>query len=277
MLHVKPLEDSEADEQVIALYSKIRDAFKLDTTPLFFQYMGRFPDFLEYIWGSIEKNIERESFWKLSDACKSTCLALFSDAYVPSVTAQSMIKELISRDTSSHFISAKLKNLSQTNAAIALLFVAMREAVKGWALSTKLLKDKYEDARYDRVTQSVEKEVETSIMEDASNIQLSRNTEQFDYVKFMVLVQSEVDDSQKKESHLHARLALEEYLVENCQKVEIDLTYRTLAEYAQNYKNFDELVYLLSESFPTIAATRVIVSSIGTILLTSPLAGRVDS
>ncbi|OGK15415.1 hypothetical protein A2690_05160 [Candidatus Roizmanbacteria bacterium RIFCSPHIGHO2_01_FULL_39_12b] len=267
MLHIKPVIDENASDGVVAIYGRIRDGFKLDAIPLFFQYMGNFPDFLEYIWKSIETNLKSAAFWDLSDECKDKCLDLYSSVYSPSAIANELLESIFKNETSAHFIGAKLKNLSITNASIALLFVSMREAIKGWAITTKLLKDKYDHAYFEAVTPKIEREIETSLVDASSSVQESSKLEQFDYIKFMAIVQSEVDDSIKHESHLHARLALEEHLVDHKDKVEIDVTYRTLAQYASDYKHFDELVYLLSESFPTIAANRVIVSSIGSILL----------
>ncbi len=273
MLHLKPLTDSDADSEVLALYGRVRDCFKLDTTPLFFQYMGNFPNFLEFILKSVEKNLSNPNFINLQEDCARTCLELFSTCYSPSATAIQIVDDITTNTQSKEFIRVKLKNLHITNAAIALLFVSFREAIKGWAVETKLLQSKFEDVRHEQVTVSIEREVELSMVTTSEALQQSKYTQQFNYYKFMAVVQSEVEDSQKNNSHLYARLALEEYLVAHQSEVSVDLSYRILAQYAYEYKHFDELVYLLSVSFPTIAASRVIVTSIGKILsdgITSP-------
>lgn len=276
MLHLKPLTDDEADDSTRVIYQQIRDELELDSTPLFFQYIGRFPKFLQYFWTCTTRVLNDATFKEMVQQGQVLTLDLFKGAYNPSSTAIELVTHLLKNSTSEEFIRSKIEILAKTNITLALIFVASREAVKGWAISTRLLSDKYDEAHYEFVTGHVEREVENSIVSLGANMEKVTDSKQFDYVRFMAIVQSEMDDSVKKNSHLYGRLELEEFLVRSKDHIFINLSYPILAQYAYEYKYFDELVYLMSESFPTISTNRIIASCIGQILLESKVTPGVE-
>jgi hypothetical protein len=70
-MHVNPVLESEASDEVTACYVKLKKALGLPHLPLFFTYIAAFPEYLTYITDQLVVNLEDKKFLALADEAKS--------------------------------------------------------------------------------------------------------------------------------------------------------------------------------------------------------------
>lgn len=130
-----PLYVSE-DPQVQYQYEQLCDGLNMHHVPLFFAYFGNFPAYLEYITLQLKDNLQDETFAHLIRTKEAMITELMNDAFdIPEAISEWVQKY---RYTPSMYeFKYNVQSIARTSVVIALVFVALREAVKGWAVAAK--------------------------------------------------------------------------------------------------------------------------------------------
>jgi len=277
---LRPTQENEASEEVSEYYRQLKDAFGIHFVPIFFRYIGSFPQYCEYITSQIMPLVKDERFSKLTEEqCKLT-KEILSEYFPKGEDTQSFLKKL--KDSVEYYQFQKdLFHIFSGNTKIVIIFIAIREAVKGWAIAAKKLTAKTEygqpDVRvegnvtaafvYEDFIQKVyTREVDDRGIPIRSNQELARTNDksitQSLLSSYMQLVKREYEVLSKTERFLYFRVEMEKIIVSKLdllpQKIESPIN--IVLELTQKYPTFAELLHLLSDQFPTTAMHRYLFS-----------------
>lgn len=277
--------EHEADETVKKQYNLLKTAFGSAHVPLFFTYIGPFPNYLTYITEQIVRITHDTRFEKLNMELGQDINRLIHTM----LPLSPEVLDLYARyqhTPSFYNLERDLWQVYKTNIRLALLFVALRESVKGWAVAAKQLpkhagatelreKMKEEDASHVFVLQGYEAMQNTykSAQDDrkANEIISTRSDENIQerdgievnlFPQYLRLQQEEFFSVVKTEQYVYLRVYIEELLLASLPHLPHPLVspINVVLELTSEYKNFPDLLYLVSEHFPTLAVQRLIFS-----------------
>lgn len=267
MFHINPISYEEASEQIKRLYSDIEDTFGVHNVPLFFQMMANFDEYLIYIWPQIKKNIKDPEFQSLIATIEKQNINDLEKVYHPDKEVIQYIHSHIQNQTVYATIKEDFLKIYHMNVQLAFIFIGLREAVKGWAVGAKKLG---ENIQYDPMKQKVHAPInenfKDTMMEEFSSVPaLATNF----HSKLLALCLSEMEDLITKKEYLYKRVEIEERFLSDIADIPhtIDSSYSKVSKFAYKYPHFDELLYMLSETFPTMIINKLSTSAIGLILL----------
>ncbi len=271
---IAPVPEEQAEKKVAALYKDLREVFGVRSVPLFFEYMGAFPDYLEYITGQLTVNIRDEAFLRLTSGTGNEINALIEEEmmYEPEIAKW---KAANGRHGSMYHFDKEIASIHKTNIALAFVFVALREAVKGWAVAAKRLNTNNEAESLN--TDRNEIKAEAFIYESTNNIEQSRSMtharaglvkgqkssiEKSLLAEYMNMCRIHFEKKMQTVEFWQLRVAVEKiilavlpllpHVVFSPVNVVIDLS--------KKHENFPELLHLLSEHFPTYSVQRMLFS-----------------
>jgi len=283
-MKIDPVFDYTAPPQIKDDYLKLKNALDSQTLPVFFTYIGAFPEYLHYITNQLIKNLEENSFKRLSlDVSKNAITKVHQNLH-----KSENIQEWIARYKSSpafyHFQN-NLIHIIRINTNLAFIFIALREAVKGWAVAARKLPGTHERKQqkesedlnreefifdsslyFSQESSSENKtDISTSIVHH-SNLPAIRNEEGI--VKnllpeYIQINQVDFRQQMKKDIFWDIRVDLEKEVL-NSLSLFPNLIFSPLnviINLTRRYDNFFELIYLLSENFPTLSMQRLMFSS----------------
>ncbi len=281
-MKVQPAFSEHATQEVQEAYRKIAQAFGLSHPPLFFQYIGAFPDYLLYITDSIVSNVSHPKLQTFITQLCSFSDEIFRDSFTPSEDMREFIERYkLSPDM--YYFKKDIERITRSNAAIMLLFLALREAVKGWAVAVKKLPSAASTTR-EEVAPNIQEELIygdmlTLITQNNKQSQSENQTqiliESGGLVKrdgqavevallpaYLQLCQEGFSELLKKKEFLFFRVEAErtalrmlEFLPEKVMS-----PINIVLELAKKYPNFPDLLYMLSEQFPTSSVQRWLFS-----------------
>lgn len=287
-MQILPVRENEATGSVKEVYDSLKTAFQIKSLPLFFTYIGPFPEYLSYISKQLLENVENSRFKTLAaDASEQFKLLIQSE--LNSSEEKTSWLERYSSSPSFYFFEKDLDHIFITNVKLALIFIALREAVKGWAVAAKQLKPGFTEDVQKESQEQVSKTLASQLIFDGAelsapvNIQTSENESNSNspavlenalavtnggtiernlLPEYLTICRNDFSQLLKQERVLLARVTLERLLLSYIGLFPslVFSPINVVLELTSKYNNFPELLYLLSEHFPTFAVQRMMFS-----------------
>lgn len=283
-----PVSENEASAVVKESYRQIREGLGVPSIPLFFQYFGAFPEYLDYVAGQITKNLTSPEFEKIISDTLTNVQMLTSHGLSKSDDLQRWLT-LYKNAPSFYNFQQDLKNILKINLQLAFIFISLREAVKGWAVAAKKLPNSvptstaakqprteddfiYEDlstvilGRSETTTsESIDPNRATMTRNDSSSLATSqsRGIEKDLLPEYLNLCKFEFRNQMKFNKFWTLRIGLEKIILNNLAILPalIFSPINLFIQMNEKYPNYGELLYLISEHFPTYAAQRLMFSA----------------
>ena len=290
-MRIDPVPENTASDQVRKCYSDIKMGLDSAVLPVFFTYLGAFPEYLIYISEQLVHNFQDPLFNKLVTALHSEVLTGIKHQLKKSEENINWIR-LYQLIPSFYYFQNDLKTISLTNTKLACIFVALRETVKGWAIAAKKLT--YKEKSFESLSEDLVTEddfiFDKNILDKYKNIPLDKLAEKYfspvENKKYLALkkIYLEKRGATSLEKNLlpeyirnchmdfrqlmkydyfwSLRVALEEKVLLTLDNLPhlIYSPYNVIFNLTQKYDNFYELIYLLSEHFPTLTMQRLMFS-----------------
>ncbi|NTU73370.1 hypothetical protein HGB07_04345 [Candidatus Roizmanbacteria bacterium] len=280
---IQPVSEKHAPPQVREEYTKIREALTTPTLPLFFTYLGAFPEYLIYISDQIVLNLVDLQFQKLISELHDELNSVIQETLTISPEQKEWINRYRYASSYQNF-QGELRQICLTNLKIAVIFLALREAVKGWAVAAKKLAPAYNESEEKieneittlnessfifsdmlRGIQPTKRDQETNV-EIISTSALATTTgsqlEKEIMGEFLALCQGDFAELMKREAFWKVRINIEKTLLYTLTALpkSINSPINVVITLSSKYPQFNDLIYLLSEHFPTYAVHRLMFS-----------------
>ncbi len=271
---MRPVSNQEASEEIRKLYSELCAALGVPQVPLFFAYLANYPDYFTTVVPELIQNFTDQRFHDLTSSVGDE-LSKRMKEYVPK---NREIGEWLSRfqySPSMYHTRTSLRQVHEVNVSLAFIFLALREAVKGWAVAAPKLEAehspqeehevKLENNSEDFIYQEIENipNVVNRVAPSTSIVQSQQSgIEQNLYIEYLHLCKNWFTLELKKEEYLYFRVISEEAILlalDNLPHPVFSPINRVI-ELAPGHKEYMDLCFLLSEHFPTTAMQRVLFS-----------------
>lgn len=271
---VKPVAEHEAEGEIAAVYHEIRQILATDTVPRVFLYLAAFPDALRYIWVQSAKNLQSSDFLALAQDIGLFAQTAIDTVYVPS-SAVGLFRQKIKGRNEEAQLNSFAESARRINAMLYLLCVSIREGLKGQYLGLRQIGESVTIGEASAV-HSLSEEFTPNI---ATTNQLQHNTPlsptpstdtritaqksglaTTPYAEFFNILEKEMQELIKKEAYLTRRVELERFALLQLPlfPYPLEASYRELAAHYFDNRAFAELIYMLSEVFPTQTPHRLV-------------------
>lgn len=273
MLHIRPIPENQANESVQRVYKDIRETFSVEVVPLLFQYLASFEEYFFYVWERIKRNVQSPYFTDAVSEITSFAQETIPEVYQPSVDMRQFRKTL--QDAEVHQLLQTAERLQKINAQLLLLTIGMREGLKGVHIGREFLLQNTSGELYEEVfDQFINNKImrenlqEQKELEGASKMLAplfgSQALQITHYPEFFGKVALEMHDLIKSELYLSTRVGLERIGVMMVGHLSYPLgtSYQEIATFAGKKPYFHELLYILSETFPTSFPRLVLTTAV---------------
>lgn len=279
MPSIRPLPEKEATGETKQNYQNIKEALHLPTTPLFFLYLGPFPEYLSYITHQLVANLTHPDFEQMVKDRASDFRTQIKNE-LPHGERIEGWRSLYAHSPSYYYFQRNLRDIFETNVKLVYIFIGLREAIKGWAVAAKKLTGETaksappevrtegtsESFIFDDVAETMnqlgkrptEPQIRTNAMTAAQ-----RSPLEIDLLPtYLELCKLYFSLQMKRETFLSVRVNMEETVLADIQVLPeiifspINIILRLTGKYAA----FPDLLYLLSEHFPTYSMQRMMFS-----------------
>lgn len=277
MVTISPISEDQASEEVKRNYREIKDSLSLPSVPLFFTYLGPFPEYLTYITKQIVENLKDNKF---IDLCKETKTSSSKLIHTTLPKAEETINWISRYKYSPSFYNfqSDLHTIFLTNIKMMYIFIALREAVKGWAIAAKQLSSTVKTDRpasldldqsikedafvYEDYTKESKIITTQSKVQSAFPVRTSQGIEKDLLPQYITLCRNEFLHLMRLDSFWTMRVGMEKLTLFSLTLFPhlIFSPINLVIEYTEKYPTFSELLYLLCEHFPTYAMHRMIFS-----------------
>lgn len=284
-MQINPIFENRANDEIKSIYGAIKQSLEVQRIPLFFTYMGAFPEYLTYISNQLTENLQNPAFKTLTEQVGNEMIELIKPSLVPGEEVCNWFTRFGSTP-SFYYFQQDTDHIFRTNVKLAFIFVALREAVKGWAVAAKKLPGQTTTPK--KTTSSIIKQ-DTFIFEDVEEAQtvvmpktnkrinninlLNRNSttlavrepsaiEQDLLPRYLQLCKIDFYEHMKTGSFWELRIAVEKFIL-NALPVMPHIVFspiNVVIDLTKKYDTFPDLLYLLSEHFPTYAVQRMMFS-----------------
>lgn len=280
MIRIKPLHEKDADPQIKRMYEQIKQSLHTSLVPLYFQYMGLYPEYFQYAWEKIYANIKTEAFQKAEKQIQEVTDAITEIIYSPTQEVTDFIGSL--QGVEKEHIENTVSDLRYINTALMILTIAVRESIKGIPVGVKKLEDftrpggsiEEDPHIFDSLLKQQEEFSNDPSLAQASKLLVpifgSQALTISNYPDFFRLIAEEVEHLVKKESYLKARVELErlvQFLISGFSE-SLNFSYKETARFLYQKPHVDEFLYLLKDTFPSQFPRLVITTSIMRKILT---------
>lgn len=266
MLHINPIKENEAKEQISILYKDIKQTFNIEIVPLIFQYVANFEEYFVYLWGKVKANILDPQFQISTKELSSFTNQAIAEIYIPSQRIIEFSEKI--NPVELEKIEKTVKELEEINAKLMILMIAVRESIKGVLIGVKLLEGKTNVFNYGQDFKDNENIKEQIIEQSLQGTQSNEINEASKmlaplfgdqsiivshYADFFTQIAMEMDGLLKQEGYLAKRVAIEKQALIAVDKFQhaLDCSYAEMIKMIKDKPYFDELLYLLSETFPS--------------------------
>ncbi len=262
MLHIRPILEEKASEPVKEIYADIKTTLGVSIVPLVFQYIANFEDYLSYVWEKIKANIKTGQFDNLHNEVTQFSDAAMAEIYLPSPSTTRFIHQLPEEEKK--HLSQTVHDLSLINSKLMLITIGIREGIKGVHINQELLQsvsggieedffDEFMSFNIMRQNLREQQEEIEPISKMLAPLFGSQAIAITQYPTFFSHVSSEMDELIKKETYLSKRVLLEQLSHASVSAFVYPLgsSYAEIAKFAGKHRYFGELLYILSETFPT--------------------------
>jgi len=271
MLSLKPIPEDKANAQTADIYRSVKQVLGSPAVPVIFQYLANFPSYLNCLWQQAIKNLTDLQFQQHCQAVSDFANNAICQIYLPS-SATGLFLEKIEGRGEKFELSQFVAKAGKINASLYLLSLAVRESIKGRYLGIKQIGEKLEEK--ERVIFSDLKDGFFTDSENTSlpfaspaNSQITSQTRGLTlsvFAEFFKLMEWEMETLGKKEEYLTRRVELERFTLLHLPLLPhpLDSSFTTVARQTAQDVNFPELLYLVSELFPTQAPYKVLASAV---------------
>lgn len=282
---IRPVTEKEAEGETKENYILLRESLNLPYVPLFFTFLGPFPEYLTYVTKQLVNNLKHPDF---QTNVRTKSFEIRSDI------RQSLIKNekvedwlrLYIHSPSFFYFQQDLSRIFVTNVKLAYIFVGLREALKGWAIAAKKLTGKTVSEKKSAVKDKFDEEQlfvfdnflpSTGVQEKPSQqygngprqraaqsiIKTSSpSIEKALLPEYLHLCRENFISHMKTDDFWQLRVRVEETILTDLHNLPdvifspINIVLRLTGKYDQ----FPDLLFLLAEHFPTYAVQRMIFS-----------------
>ncbi len=267
----EPVSEEKANENVRKDYQRIKKALDNSSLPLFFSYIGVIPEYLDYLTEQLVPILQSRKFADLISETEKEIESLIKET----LTKSEELEEWLGRyehSPSFYNFQKDLIKIFTVNLKLAFIFVALREALKGWAVAAK----KLSSSNFDNKDSDSRNEMKDFVFAESSLLVISNNQlqareenlsetgklEKDLLPKYIFLCQMDYLELIKTEKYLILRVGIEKLILSSLpllpEKIisPINVYYRL----AQKYQEFPELLYLLYDHFPTLAVQKMLFS-----------------
>ena len=275
---IKPISDEQASDKIKEKYQIIKQALDSLTLPIFFTYISVFPEYFDYITNQLIINLNDKKFKDLAYETALQIKDLISTTLQQSDETQQWLFRY--RNTPNFYNFQKdIHKIFEMNMKMAFIFVALREAVKGWAVAAKQLpsqilktdfnksKDKINDFVYSDIMSIVNNanldnqqitNLKNGLLETNTNQGLEKNW----LPEYLHLCRMDFMDFVKREDFLIMRLGIEKIILASLPLFPnlVFSPINVVLQLTEKYPDFSDLLFLLCEDFPTIAVQKLIFS-----------------
>jgi len=274
---INPVLENEAKGKVKEIYQTINKALETNSIPLFFAYFGNFPDYLDYLSPQLLENLFNSNFAKLAIS-----FAESNERKIALTLRKSEeIGEFVSRfqfSPSFVYFQQDLKKIFLVNIKLTLIFLGLRESVKGYAVAaqkiaaaaakenlgkiTKELNDEFIFSEIVSVKKGKTEKTITSIKKSALVKFGPQGLEKSLLPDYLTLCRNQFFKEMKRPEFWDLRLKMEEEMLAAIDNLPhfLHSPINIMLQFAEKYKNFHEFIYLLAENFPTLAMQRLLFS-----------------
>lgn len=270
---MKTIPEQEADESVKKQYNLLKQACGSSHVPLFFTYIGPFPKYLEYITEQIVQIVTDSRFEKLNYQMGQDISKLIHSMLKTSPEVLDWFARY-QHTPSFYNLEKDLEQIYRTNITLALVFVALRESVKGWAVAAKKLPSNISEREHEKNVQQkadafvmdsfepFKTQSESIIRSTHDTVETASQIEVNLFPEYLRLQQMEYFEIVKSEAYVMLRLYIEELILATLPLLPHPLIspVNVVLELTTGYTDFPHLLYVLSEQFPTLAVQRLIFS-----------------
>jgi hypothetical protein len=280
-MKINPVFEDVASHEVQVEYSHLKNAFHTSSLPLFFLYIGAFPEYLSYITSQLVINVEHAGYKKMTKYISESIKDLTHESLTKS-DERIHWEELYKNTPAFYHFQKNLQEIYRVNTELAIIFIALREAIKGWAVAAKKLEDcTYSESLHQNIpikdedfifnqefeykdelsTEEKHRKITTSGSEVVIN---SSSPIQKDLLReYLSLCRNDFTLHMMDEEFVILRLGVEKMILSSLDSLPsvIHSPINTVLKLTTKYPNFPELLYLLSEHFPTCAVQRLLFSA----------------
>lgn len=276
MLSLKPIPEKEASREVAQIYLSIRKTFGLDNIPIVFQYMAVFPNYLDFIWQQALANLNDPEFKNQSKEIEYFAQTSIQTVYTPQ-TLTKLFLEKIENRAEKFELSKFVNTISQMNASLYLLSLAIRESLKGKYLGIKQIGEKLADEEksvFNDLSEGFLQSSPETNEKGQNDIRLHKErplaykspqgitTSVF--AQFFDIMEKEMEKLLKEERYLTRRVELERFTLSKLHLLPHPLDSSITSIFREAYDNpqFPELIYLISDLFPTQTPFKLMASCV---------------
>lgn len=268
MLRLKPLPEEKATEYTKSVYDSIKTTLGVPTPPLFFQYIGNYPDYLGYLWSIVAPNIDTEGFQKSCNQLLQISESAISVIYTPSEKAKALSSKM--HPSEKEQLQKTIDDLRLLNVKMMILTIAIRESLKGLYIISKQISDG--SYRSPAAPQEAEKTIDEIVQESLQSVSAS-NMQTFDtkvahmlvpvyganalmiskYPEFFSLSAEELETLMKTEAYLKARVEMEKitHILLLQLPSPIHLSYIETTKMLFNQPYAGDLLFVMKDTFPS--------------------------
>ncbi len=264
MLSLKPVPENKASREVMEIYNSIKETFGLTNVPIVFQYLAVFPNYLDFIWQQALVNLNDREFKNQVREIENFAQTAIQTVYTPQTLTKLFLERI--EDRAEKFeLSKFVTNISRMNASLYLLSLAIRESLKGKYLGIKQIGERLADEEksvFNDLSEGFLHPAEVEIKE-STDIR-THSTKQLTYkspqgittsvfAQFFEIMEKEMEKLLKEEKYLTRRVELERFALSRLQFLPhpLDSSITSIFREAFDNPQFPELIYLISDLFPT--------------------------
>ncbi len=248
-------------------YQELQQSLGLPHVPIFFTYFAPYPEYLDYITQQIVTNTNDARFIALAQELSIEIARLLNESFPKGGVLSDWLAR-VKNSPSYYNFKKDNRHIHSVNAKLAYIFIALREAIKGWGIAAEKLPDKTQHVQKVVVEEpfiyeSIEP-VTSPILHPAEKMDRSDKGIEIDLLPhYLELCRNEYGTILKSELFLSIRVQTEKTMLNTLTLFPhlitspIDVMYKLIGK----YPNHPDFLYQLSEHFPTYAVQRMLFSA----------------
>ncbi len=261
--------EKEATGLIKLKYEEIKRAFVSPVVPVFFTFIAPYEEYFVYVADQIVRIVQDPRFRNLAHEIGENIQSVINTTLPPSVEYREWVSKYANSPGFYNFTKDN-EHIFRMNVSLAFVFISLREAVKGWAVAAKKLPG---TGRSFDAASSPFRENETLYNEAMTGAELilsptsltssSPKAVELNLLKdFLELCRSDFMQYMKTEEFLIMRVGLERLILLSIPLFPNPLfsPINETLKLIMKKKNFPDLLYLLSDEFPTLVMQRMIFS-----------------
>lgn len=269
MLRLKPLPEEKAPEFTKSIYDAIKTSLQTPSVPLYFQYLGNYPDYLAYLWNILVPNIQAQGFIRFSGRIREMAHASVAVIYTPSEHAKILSSQM--HPSEKEQIEKTITELRAVNITMMILTIAVRESLKGVHVSAKEITDRsFGTSIEQQPERTIDEIVRESLLSVSSPVSEKQELDAkvasmlvpvygsnalmlSKYPAFFSLCAIELENVMKTEAYLKTRVEMEKitHLLLLQLPSPIHISYKETAKMLFDKPYAGDLLFLLKDTFPS--------------------------